>query len=42
MQANGESVWDAIAVNQLWVTTQREAMFESGIASKAPVVKNKK
>ena len=41
MQANGEAVWDSIAVDQLWVTTQREAMLESGITSKAPVAKNK-
>ena len=42
MQANGEAVWDSIAVDKLWVTTQREAMLESGITSKTPVVKNEK
>jgi len=42
MQANGEATWDSIAIDQLWVTTQREAMLESGITSKTPVAKEKK
>lgn len=30
MQANGEPVWDQVTIDRLWVTTQREAMIESG------------
>jgi len=30
MQKNGESVWDQTTIDRLWVTTQREAMIESG------------
>lgn len=42
MQANGEAVWDSVAIDKLWVTTQREAMLESGVTSKTPVVRNTK
>jgi len=30
MQKNGEPVWDQTTIDRLWVTTQREAMIESG------------
>ncbi len=30
MQQNGEPVWDQTTISCLWVTTQREAMIESG------------
>jgi hypothetical protein len=30
MQKDGESVWDQTTIDRLWVTTQREAMIESG------------
>ena len=26
----GEPVWDQVTIDRLWVTTQREAMIESG------------
>lgn len=42
MQANGEPVWDSIAIDRIWVATQREAMVESGYPSKTPTVKNRK
>jgi len=30
MQKDGESVWDQTTIDRLWVTTQSEAMIESG------------
>jgi hypothetical protein len=30
MQKDGEPVWDQVIIDRLWVTTQREAMIESG------------
>jgi len=30
MQKDGEPVWDQTTIDRLWVTTQREAMVESG------------
>ena len=30
MQKDGEPVWDQVTIDKLWVTTQREAMIESG------------
>ncbi len=30
MQKDGEPVWDQKTISRLWVTTQREAMIESG------------
>ena len=30
MQKDGESVWDQTTIDRLWITTQREAMIESG------------
>ena len=30
MQKDGEPVWDQTTIDKLWVTTQREAMIESG------------
>ncbi len=30
MQKDGEPVWDQTTIDRLWVTTQREAMIESG------------
>ena len=30
MQKDGEPVWDQVTIDRLWVTTQREAMIESG------------
>jgi hypothetical protein len=30
MQKDGEPVWDQTTSDRLWVTTQREAMIESG------------
>jgi hypothetical protein len=30
MQKDGEQVWDQPTIDRLWVTTQREAMIESG------------
>jgi hypothetical protein len=30
MQKDGEPVWDQSTIDRLWVTTQREAMIESG------------
>ena len=30
MQKDGEPVWDQATIDRLWVTTQREAMIESG------------
>ena len=30
MQVNGEPAWDPVIVDQLWVTTQRETLIESG------------
>lgn len=30
LQKDGEPVWDQTTIDQLWVTTQREAMIESG------------
>jgi len=30
MQKDGEPVWDQTMIDRLWVTTQREAMIESG------------
>jgi hypothetical protein len=30
MQKDGEPVWDQTTIDRLWVTTQREAMLESG------------
>ena len=32
MQKDGEPIWDQVTIDQLWVTTQREAMIESGPA----------
>lgn len=29
-QKDGESVWDQVTIDKLWVTTQREAMIEAG------------
>lgn len=29
LQKDGEPIWDQITIDQLWVTTQREAMIES-------------
>ena len=45
MQKDGEPVWDQTTIDRLWVTTQREAMIESGpppvtpAPSKGPVQK---
>ena len=38
MQKDGEPVWDQTTIDRLWVTTQREAMIESGppAATSAP------
>jgi len=30
MQKDGEPVWDQTTIDRLWVTTQRDAMIESG------------
>jgi len=30
MQKDGEPIWDQVTIDRLWVTTQREAMIESG------------
>ena len=30
MQKDGEPVWDQTTIDRFWVTTQREAMIESG------------
>ncbi len=30
MQKDSEPVWDQVTIDRLWVTTQREAMIESG------------
>jgi hypothetical protein len=31
MQVDGEPIWDPTVIDRLWVTTQREAMIESGL-----------
>jgi hypothetical protein len=36
MQKDGEAVWDQTVIDRLWVTTQREAMIESGPPPAAP------
>lgn len=36
MQRNGEPVWDQTTISRLWVTTQREAMIESGLPPANP------
>jgi hypothetical protein len=30
MQKDGELVWDQTTIDKIWVTTQREAMIETG------------
>ncbi|MBI4490962.1 MAG: hypothetical protein HY694_17905 [Deltaproteobacteria bacterium] len=35
---DGEPVWDQVAIDRLWVTTQREAMIESGPPPASPGV----
>ncbi len=37
MQKDGEPVWDQVMIDKLWVTTQREAMIESGPPPANPV-----
>jgi len=37
MQKDGEPVWDQTTIDRLWVTTQREAMIESGPPPANPV-----
>jgi hypothetical protein len=37
MQKDGEPVWDQTTIDRLWVTTQREAMIESGPPANQPV-----
>ena len=41
MQINGEPVCDSTIIDRLWVTTQREAMIESGLTPTAPVAEQK-
>jgi len=36
MQKDGEPVWDQVTIDRLWVTTQREAMIESGPPPASP------
>jgi len=36
MQKDGEPVWDQTTIDRLWVTTQREAMIESGPPPEKP------
>jgi len=36
MQQDGEPVWDQVTIDKLWVTTQREAMIESGPPAEKP------
>jgi hypothetical protein len=36
MQKDGEPVWDQVTIDRLWVTTQREAMIESGPPAAKP------
>ena len=38
MQEDGEPVWDQTTIDRLWVTTQREAMIESGPPAEKPSV----
>ena len=38
MQKDGESVWDQTVIDRLWVTTQREAMIESGPPPEKPLI----
>jgi hypothetical protein len=40
MQKDGEPVWDQVTIDRLWVTTQREAMIESGPPMASPVAPN--
>jgi hypothetical protein len=40
MQKDGEPVWDQTVIDRLWVTTQREAMIESGPPVEKPAVSN--
>ncbi len=35
-QKDGEPVWDQTTIDRLWVTTQREAMIESGPPAEKP------
>lgn len=39
MLANGEPIWDPTTIDRLWVTTQREAMVESGAPSNNGTIK---
>jgi len=40
MQKDGEQVWDQTTIGHLWVTTQREAMIESGPPAVNPTPPN--
>ncbi len=40
MQKDGEPVWDQKTISRLWVTTQREAMIESGPPPGKPAAPN--
>lgn len=40
MQKDGEPVWDQTVIDRLWVTTQREAMIESGPSVEKPAASN--
>ncbi len=40
MQKDGEPVWDQTVIDRLWVTTQREAMIESGPPAEKPAASN--
>jgi hypothetical protein len=42
-EKDGEPVWDQTTIDRLWVTTQREAMIESGPppAANAPATQEK-
>ena len=37
MRKDSEPVWDQTTIDRLWVTTQREAMMESGPPPANPV-----
>ena len=36
LRKDGKPVWDQTTIDRLWVTTQREAMIESGPPPAAP------
>ncbi len=40
MKKDGEPVWDQVTIDRLWVTTQREAMIETGPSAANPSTPN--